>query len=43
MIDTVKDDNNVKITKTEEIGSQATAYLKNSYKEEHRNIKEEDR
>jgi hypothetical protein len=43
MIDIFKDDNNVKLTKIEEIDSWATAYFKNSYKEGHRNIKEEDR
>ena len=42
-IDNIKDDNNVKLNKHEEIGNWAMAYFSNCYQEEQRDFIEEDR
>ena len=41
-IDNIKDDNNVKLNKPEEIRNQEMAYFSNSSKEEQRDFREED-
>ena len=42
-IDNIQDDNNVKLYKLEHIGNWVMAYFSNSYQEEQREFREEDR
>lgn len=42
-IDSVMNDHNIKLTKMKEIGSWASSYFKNSYKEEYKSFNREDR